>query len=397
MNILEVDYKFWMNRSKTNKFAKTPIYFRLYVGKNKTEIATGIFIDFKNWDEKRGRINYKEPDFEILNLKIDELRDKYKAAVKKFDHHKQIITPEILKNEILEKGSIGELNGLIEYYDSHLKKLTSLIGKDYCFKTVERYGITLKYLEEFLHKKLNIKELPIANLSNKIIGDFDLFLKTVKNNNPNTAAKSLTNLKAVINNAISDGVITNNPFKSYKIKLAPTNVAYLTEDELSKIEGKIFSISRLEFVRRIFLFQCYTGLAYSDVSKLKSSELIELNGKLWIDTYRVKTEIPVRVPLIKKALDIVNTFDRDKELLFDVYTNQKMNSYLKEIADLCEITKKLSTHVARHTFATTVTLAKGISITSVSSMLGHTSLKTTAIYAKAVPLTIQKEMANLDL
>lgn len=394
MNTLRTSYKVWLYKSKINKKGENPIYFRLIVGENKTEISTGIHVFPQFFDGKSGRVINKHKDAEFLNFKIDTLVTSFQKQYKTLQEKEIPYTAEELKQRIL--GSHTELKGIAEYFEDYCNKLKKLIGVDYCFKTVERYGITLKYLKEFISKEYNTKDYLLVNLNIKFISGFDLFLKSEKKNNSNTAAKSISNLKAVVNKAITEGYISNNPFHGFKIKLSPPNIKFLNEAELAKIENKVFEIDRLELVRKIWLFQVYTGLAYIDMVKLNKDEIIIYNGKPWLNLYRTKTKIPVKVPLIARAIDILKEFKSDSNLVFPSLSNQKMNSYLKEIADICGITKKLSTHVARHTFATTITLACGVSVDVVSAMLGHSSLKSTQQYAKVVPIKIEREMMKIQ-
>ena len=231
------------------------------------------------------------------------------------------------------------------------------------------------------------------------IRDFEVYLLTKENLSHNTMAKFMQFFKRIIILARNNGVIVHDPFANYKIQLKKVDRGYLTEKELNMIIQKTFPIKRLEQVRDIFIFSCFTGLAYIDVKELKREDIrSSFDGNKWIMTKRKKTNIDVNVPLMdipKIILDKYKGQLPDGKVL-PVLSNQKMNAYLKEIADLCGIKKNLSYHLARHTFATTVTLSKGIPIETVSKMLGHTNIETTQIYARITNEKISKDMEGLS-
>jgi site-specific recombinase XerD len=206
----------------------------------------------------------------------------------------------------------------------------------------------------------------------------------------------------MINMAVRMGWIEKDPFSLFKAKFIKKGREFLTKDELNTIEKRDFEIERLQMVKNIFVFSCYTGLAYIDVMRLTPDNVRKgIDGMNWIYTQREKTSTPVRVPILKKAQKIIDIYknhprSKVKGTLFPNFSNQKLNSYLKEIADLCGIKKNLTFHIARHTFATTVTLSNGVPIESVSKMLGHTDLRTTQIYAKVVEKKISDDMTLLQ-
>lgn len=190
-------------------------------------------------------------------------------------------------------------------------------------------------------------------------------------------------------------------FLGYKLTKREIERHFLTSEELEVIASKDFATPRLKQVRDIFLFCCYTGLAYADVKKLKRNEIATgIDGEKWIFTHRQKTETPTRLPLLPPAMEILERYKDHPQCensgqLLPVLCNQKMNGYLKEIADVCGVTKKMTTHIARHTFATTVTLCNGVPIETVGKMLGHRNLKTTQHYAKILDKKVSEDMKVL--
>lgn len=251
-----------------------------------------------------------------------------------------------------------------------------------------KYNATLKHLKAFLQAKYNVDDLLVSKVDHYFISEFDFFVRTNGKCANNATVKHLKNLGKVIRICLANCWITHDPFSNRKNKIEKVTRIILTLDELQKLYDKELSIERLSFVRDIFLFSCYTGLSFIDLQQLKKSEIRKgIDGSPWIFRSRVKTNVTTNIPLLPIAQEIVDRYADhpkcdDTGNVFPVSSNQKMNAYLKEVADLCGISKHLTFHIARHTFATTVTLSNGVPIESVSKMLGHTDIRTTQIYAK---------------
>ena len=254
-------------------------------------------------------------------------------------------------------------------------------------------------LGPFSNVRCNITDIPLREIRYQFIVDLEFFLRTEYKYSQNTTYKCMKFFKQVINKAIRAGLITVDPFNGYKISIERVDRGYLTEDELCKMMQKEFASKRLEQVRDIFIFACFTGLAYIDLAHLRVDNIQKMfDGRLWIVTHRQKTNTKVMVPLLPPALKILDKYEgcyTDGQLM-PIITNQKLNCYLKEIADICGIEKNLTFHLARHTFATTMTLGRGVPIESVSKMLGHTNIQTTQIYARITADKIGKDMDILS-
>jgi site-specific recombinase XerD len=264
------------------------------------------------------------------------------------------------------------------------------LDKDYSLGTLKHYRTTKKRLFEFIRIRTERSDIALSKVDFSFLNSFDVFLKTEKNVMPNTALTYHKHLKKVINTAIAFGYVFHCPYDSFKPTRNETNRDFLTLQELTHIQSKKIDISRLDFIRNVFVFACYTGLSYSDIEKLSSNHIQKgSDGNDWIIIDRTKTDSRCRIPLLPAAKEVLKKYKNhpiaiSKDRLLPIYSNQKMNSYLKELADICGIEKNLSMHVARHTFATSVTLSNGVPMETVSKMLGHTSLKTTQIYARIV-------------
>jgi integrase len=249
--------------------------------------------------------------------------------------------------------------------------------------------------------KYKINDIRVKEIDHRFITEFEFYLRSVRKCNNNSALKYIKNFGKVVRICLANGWITVNPFLNYKIRIRKVDRPFLNKEELETMALKTFVSPRLEQVRDIFLFSCYTGLAYIDVQQLKRSEIVKgIDGEQWIYTNRQKTSTPSRIPLLPYALSVIEKYKDHpqcevEDKLLPILSNQKMNAYLKEIADLCAIPKDLTFHIARHTFATTVTLLNGVPIETVSKMLGHTNIKTTQHYARILDIKVGEDMMNL--
>ena len=259
----------------------------------------------------------------------------------------------------------------------------------------------MMHVQDFIRMKYRREDMPITQVDHEFISGLELYLKIERNCGHNTAVKYIKNFKKIVRMAMANGWITKDPFAKIKMPLKKVDKDFLTEDELNTIINKEFSVERLEHVKDIFLFGCFTGLAYSDLQLLTPDNLVTgTDGGTWIITKRKKTDNSSHIPLLPMAAEIIEKYVDHPHcirhhVLLPVYSNQKLNAYLKEIADLCGIKKNMSSHMARHTFATTVTLNNDIPIESVSKMLGHSSIKMTQVYAKLLDKKVSQDMKKL--
>jgi site-specific recombinase XerD len=292
-------------------------------------------------------------------------------------------------------------HSLVEVFRQHNDQLKSLIGKDNSKATYGKYRTTLDHTKAFLKWKLERTDIEISSISFSFITDFEFWLKSVQNCNHNTTIKYISNLRKIINLCIKNGWLIRDPFVGFKMTKKEVIREILTEEELQTLISKDIQNPRIRQVRDIFIFSCFTGLAYIDAKRLKRSEIvIGMDGERWIYTRRKKTDSPTRIPLLPVVQDIMEIYKDhpqclNQDCLLPVPSNAKLNAYLKEVADICGIDKYLTFHIARHTFATTVTLNNGVPIESVSKMLGHKSIKITQIYAKILDKKVSEDMSIL--
>lgn len=391
---------FFVHRSKMNKNDEHPIYCRLTVKGKSNEFSTQIWVKNDRWNPSGGKVIGTNEFAKTSNYTLSTIKNSLMQIRAELQSKNKLITAKNVINIHLGKTEkTHTLIELLEYFnEQHVKKL---IGKDYALGTYKRYKTSLEHIKQFINYKYKVDDIYLSELSYSFATDYEFYLKTVQQCSHNTSVKYIKNLKAVINFAMTQEWIENNPLNRYKSKLERIEKEYLNETELNAIESKKFSNNRLEEIRDIFVFCCYTGLSYSDVEKLSSQNIvIGINGQTQINIRRTKTDVTAKIPLLDKAKAIIQKYSKHQECLYynkllPVKSNQKHNAYLKEIADICNLTKKLTTHIARHTFATLM-LTKGASIETVSSMLGHTNIKTTQIYGKIIAEKVTIEMEKIN-
>ncbi|MGB3850490.1 MAG: site-specific integrase [Tunicatimonas sp.] len=392
---------FFIKKYQQDKQGLVPIYIRISVNAKRLDMSAQRKVAVGRWDEVRGMARGTKEEIKQLNHHLDQVKSQLIDCKEALDKERKLVTSEAIKNRYLSQDERGKsLKELIEYHNEDMKD-------ELAWGTQKNYFTTQRYVYEFLRKKKKTSDIYLDELNYKFIRDFE---KYIKNRTPdghqkpctqNGAMKHVERLRKMVNLAVKEEWLTKDPFAKFKLKFEKKDRGYLTRAELRRIEERDFRLERLNQTRDIFIFSCYTGLSYAEVYDLKPEHIVMgLDGERWIRGQRKKSKEWYSVPLLPQALAIIERY-RDNIIaqangkVLPVYTNQKTNSYLKEIAYLCEIDKNLTYHLARHTFATTVTLSNGVPIESVSKMLGHTSLRTTQIYAKVVEQKLSNDMKLL--
>jgi integrase len=395
---MKIVINFLLRRNRESTDNKFPIYVRFTFKNKRVELSTGIFTQQEHWDESRQRIKGKIPEASVINERLDKMKIEIQDIFNQLRSSSEAFDANTIKNRLL---NIEESKGVLFVFDYYLNSILAKLNKGYSMETYKHYKSSRKRLADFISNQLKKTDIPVQSIGYKFLDSFDIYIKKDFNNQQNTAWNYHKHLRRVLNLAISLDYIDKNPYSKFKVGLDETHREILSMEELKRLEDKSIQIERLSVVRDIFIFACYTGLSFSDIAKLSRVHLQHgADGKVWIIIDRSKTNNRCRIPILPKAREILNRYEdypkiSKKDILLPVLTNQKMNSYLKELGDICDINKNITMHIARHTFATTVTLSNGVPIETVSKILGHTSLKTTQIYAKVLDKKISEDMDML--
>ena len=390
---------FYLRKSKAQEKAPAPIYMRITVNGSRVDLATHQFSLSDKWDVKHGLIKGPKSETHTVNNILDNLRAKVNRIVIQLETTSKPVTAEIIRNILV--GKALNRRSLVEVFKLFNEQLKPKVGHGYAKATLVKYQITCKKVEDFIRFQFNRSDVFLDELDYQFTVNFDLYLKTHDFNIQNTVSKHVTLLKKIINYCMANNWLEKNPFINFKCPYKHPERNFLTKDELETLQSKVMMINRLGVVRDMYVFSCYTGIPFADMANLIPSDVsIGIDGDKWIIFNRIKNGNRSPVPLLPVPLSIIERYkdypvNSSKGKLLPMYSNQKANGYLKEIADICGIDKNLTFHTARHTFATTVTLTNGVPIETVSKMLGHTSIKSTQIYSKVVDRKVSDDMKVL--
>ena len=391
---------FYINRTRERKNGDCPVMLRINLNGDRLALQVQRFIKPEDWDQNRYVMKGRTEQARVFNNYLEAVRLK---AHKKFNEllsYTDDVTPQMLRDAILGVNS-AKTRQIIDIWEGHVSDLKKLIGKENSYATYQKYNTAKNHFQSFLQKKYQLNDVSIKAVDYQMIQQYSIYLKTEKGCSFNTATKFLQNLKTITSISIRSGWLVKDPFNGISLTLKEVDRPYLTFEELERLIEFNSVFDRLNRVRDFFVFSCYTGLAYIDVKKLKRAE-IEGNDEMgfWIRTRRQKTGVRANIPLLEIPMSIIRNYCQlelldAEEPILPILSNQKMNAYLKELADLCNIQKQLSYHVARHTFATTVTMMNGVPIETVSKMLGHKNIHTTQHYARIVDKKVGDDMKLL--
>ncbi|PKQ45199.1 site-specific integrase [Confluentibacter flavum] len=386
-------------RKSRSKPQELSIYARITVNGKRSEISLKRHVQQKNWDSSKNRGRGSSYPIQTLNKYLDQEYSRLLDCHKQLLEESKIVTANTIKSRYLgEDDTHKTLKDLIAYHNTNMVTVLK-------HGTMKNYYTTEKYLQKFLNHKQKVKDIYLKQLNYGFILDFEQYLRGYRNTNKqlmlsnNGVMKHLERFKKMINLAVKLEWMPKNPFDQFQLKYDRFDRHYLTQRELELLESTHYTNERLERVMDCFIFSCYTGLSYVDAKELTLDQIIiGIDNKRWIFTKREKTDEMVKIPILPPAMHILEKYkDNQMETLLPLSSNQKTNSYLKEIAMDCGIHKNLTFHVARHTFATTVMLSNGVPIETVSKLLGHTKISTTQIYARVVEAKISEDIQNLLL
>lgn len=386
----------WANKSRASG-NKVPIYARVTIDGKRAEISHKKSVDIENWDAQKGYVESSGDTAKTINNYIDQVKSQLFKIYTQMQTLDEFVTVDRLKRVFL--GEKEERKTILSVFDQHNTQMELRINIERV--TWQKFINVRNKLADFIKTCYRENDIFLEELNHQFVVKFEIYLRKDKGIEHNTTMKYIRNLKKVMNDAIRNEWLLQNPFANFKCSFKKVERDILTIEELTLIQEKEFKIPRIEQVKDLFVFSCYTGLAYINVMRLTSQNLsIGIDGNRWIFTERKKTGEKVRIPLLPQAMEIIEKYKDHPSVinrggLLTHMSNQKLNSYLKEIADLCGLEKNLTFHLARHTFATTVTLANGVPIETVSKLLGHSSIKTTQIYAKVIEKKVSEDMELL--
>ncbi len=390
---------FYIKRCKADKNGYANIYLRITVNGKRAEFSIRRKVHIVKWNSDAGKAKGYTKEVQELNHYIDIIKNRIYEIHRALVNQNKTITATLLRDVYIGKDENKKM--LLKIFQDHNDQVDKLVGKDFAAGTAERYRTAKKHIADYIKLEYKVDDITVKDVDHKFINGFEYYLKTVRNCGHNTAIKYITNFKKIIRIAYANDWISKNPFFNWKARLKIVDREFLSEEEIQKMTEKELHTPRLDQVKDIFIFCCFTGLAYADVKKLSEDDIvIGIDGERWIKIKRAKTDTRSNIPILPTAEAILEKYNEHPDIInnnkiLPVLSNQKMNAYLKEIADLCEINKNLTFHLARHTFATTVTLTNGVPIESVSEMLGHKSLKTTQHYAKILDRKVSEDMKAL--
>lgn len=395
----KISVLFYAKKSKAKSNDQVPVYLRITVNGKRSEFSTGKNVDPSKWNPEISRLKGNSEEARAINKYFDVLLSKILEIERNLILSGESFDATDVKNLLI--GTQETERYLIPIFQDHNNRMEKLIGKEYAVATLKNFKTCLAHLKQFLWNFYKKSDINIKKIEPAFLNDFDFFLRTKAKCNNNSTVKHTKNLAKILKICYQNNWIEKDLVMYYKGKFNEVTTNFLTEEEIKTIRDKDFVGQGLNLVRDIFIFSCYTGLAYIDINNLTKAHISKgIDGNLWIKTHRQKTRTASNIPLLPIAEEILRKYEShpliaNSEKLLPMYTNQKVNEYLKTIAENCEINKKLTFHVARHTFATTVTLGNNVSMESVSKMLGHKSIKTTQHYAKILDKKVSEDMISL--
>lgn len=393
---------FFLKKTKLLKNGEASVCMRITVNGTRVENNIRKSIDPALWSQAKETARGKSRRACDLNTYIEEARIKLYQIFCELEQQNRPVTAHLLQELFFGQEKPEEVRTLLGTMQEHNDQCRALVGTDYALITVRRYESCRRYLAELIRQRYGKEDLPLTEVNGELVRAFAFYLKTEKGCQQNTVIRYMKCLKKITNLARANDWMAKDPFLGIRFHEKEVVREFLTMDELQTIYRKEFPLERLTLVRDVFIFAAFTGLAFIDVQQLAPEHIVrDNNGNLWIRKPRQKTKNMCNIPLLDIPQEILRKYAdhptcRKRGVLLPVPCNQKMNSYLKEIADICMIRKNLTTHCARHSYATSVCLANGVSLENVAKMLGHSNIKMTQHYARVLDSSILRDMMQVE-
>ena len=393
---------FFLKKTRLLKNGEASVCMRITVNGTRVENNIRKSIDPALWSQAKETARGKSRRACDLNTYIEEARIRLYQIFCELEQQNRPATAHLLQELFFGQEKPEEVRTLLGTMQEHNDQCRALVGTDYALITVRRYESCRRYLAELIRQRYGKEDLPLTEVNGELVRAFAFYLKTEKGCQQNTVIRYMKCLKKITNLACANDWMAKDPFLGIRFHEKEVVREFLTMDELQTIYHKEFPLERLTLVRDVFIFAAFTGLAFIDVQQLAPEHIVrDNNGNLWIRKPRQKTKNMCNIPLLDIPQEILRKYAdhptcRKKGVLLPVPCNQKMNSYLKEIADICMIRKNLTTHTARHSYATSVCLANGVSLENVAKMLGHSNIKMTQHYARVLDSSILRDMMQVE-
>lgn len=393
MNVL-----FYIKRTKTQRNGNVPVYARITINKIRAEFSTGRTIDPNQWDSKKNRAKGTTEKSKEINEALSGINNKIYNLLREMEYRGDYVSAKTLADEFQGKNERDKT--IIQLFKDHNDRMKSTVGLDFAKNTPKKYNTSLKHLKDFLNTKGRGSDIPAKFIDLKFLNDFDHYLTLKAKLQPGSINTVMTAFKKIIRIALAHKIIFHNPFIGYKSKKVQIKRRYLEPAELKLIETSTLNDPKLERVRDFFLFACYTGLSHCDVTKITKDNLqFGISGGLIIQGNRQKTKTPFIIPVLEPAkciLEKYQSWPKIGDKLIPIISNQKTNQYLKDLGEAIGLEKELTFHMARHTFATTVTLSNGIPMETVKTMMAHSDIRTTQHYGKLLHEKVINDMSVLN-
>lgn len=398
MTTLKLYIRFILVSNRKNRRGLCPINCRITFNKARKDFSTGSFIDPNHWNSKKQKLLETSDQYETINLQLSLIKNKISKAFLVLQVKEIDFDVNDIYNHYKGKPIKREM-GIMEIFDLHNERMLKLVGKEIVMATYTRYLLVKRHLKSFVYWKFKASNRPLKSLNLNFVAELEYYLKTEKNMQQITLNKIIQRFRKVIKLAIGNDYLSKDPFILYKVKTVKKEIVFLSSNELNRLEKKTFDIERLQIIKDCFIFCCYSGLAFKEMSNLRKDNIEKGNdGFSWIKITRQKTNKTVSIPILPKAQEIIDTYTtKDNDRILPEISNQRFNAYLKEIAAVVGITKNLTHHVARKTFASTVLLLNDVPMEIVSELLGHSTMVITQqSYGKIVQKKVSDEMKRLN-
>lgn len=387
---------FVISPTKVNQKGLCPLNCRITLNKERKQFSTGLFVNPNYWENKLQKVNSQDANHKFINTQIEQIQIKINNIALVFQLQGGNCTLDNIFNKYIGI-EIKKKEYVLSYYKQYLAKIKKLVGLEIKDNTYKKFVYVGNHLEAFLKWKFKKTDFPLEELSLQFLNDFDYYLKTEKKQEQITINKTIQRLRTPIKQAISEGYLDRDPFILHKSKTVRKTVIFLSTEELKTLEKAVLQQKRLSTIQDLFIFCCYTGLAYNEMANLEKQNIqIGFDDMNWIQMKREKTQRQISIPILPKAQELIEKYSTDSNRIFPSISNQKFNSYLKEISAITGIEKRLTHHIARKTFASTVLLYNDVPMEIVSELLGHSNMIITQeSYGKVVQKKVSEEMKKL--